>query len=150
VVIDYIRRSEALAPAPVSTTSGQGLRRTVGPRLAARGLNPIQADKNIAEAIEGLSSFKDPKDLSYIRGLAVSGAHRGYSQICYSALAAFRQAPDRSNLSIFEEIQRTTIDQTQLIAPLVIVRTWSTHKYRETVPLLVRFLDDQTVAAKLN
>lgn len=132
--------SEPAVPAPRFGPRGQAGQRT-------SPLDPaIQADENFADGIDGLSSFKDAKDLPYIRSVALSAVRRHYSRTCYSVLAAFSQMPDKSNLPVIDEIQRAKADQSEMIARVMIVRTLSTHKYPETIPLLAPFLDDKTIA----
>ena len=134
-------------PEPAVPAPRFGPRGPVGQRSAA--LDPsIQADENIADGLDALASFKDVRDLAFIRGVALSAVRRHYSRSCYSALGAFSDMPDRSNLAVIEEIYRAKVDQSEMVARVMIVRTLATHNYPETIPLLAPFLDDKTVAAE--
>lgn len=155
-IIEYIKGAEAgggtgaglgAGPEPTVPAPRFGPRGPVGQRSGS--LDPaIQGDENIADGLEGLASFKDVKDLAFIRGVALSAVRRHYSRSCYSALAAFSDMPDRANLAVIEEIHRVKVDQSEMVARVMIVRTLATHKYPETIPLLAPFLDDKTVAAE--
>jgi hypothetical protein len=132
-------------PGPTLPGSRFGPRGQVGQRTAP--LDPaIQADETTADGIDGLSGFKDTRDLPYIRSVALAAVRRHYSRTCYAALAAFSQMPDKSNLTVIEEIRRAKVDQSEMVAGVMIVRTLATHKYPETIPLLAPFLDDKAIA----
>ncbi len=95
--------------------------------------------------LAGLAKFKDENDLPFIRDLALWAVRYRVKQTCDAALSAFRFMPAKENLpvidAIWKEFTQTPYDGNEL-NPFDVARTLRAHKYPETVPVLVKLVDD--------
>jgi hypothetical protein len=98
--------------------------------------------------LAGLSSFKDSSDLPYIRELASWAVKYRFKQVCDAALGAFREMPEKENLTIIEAIwNEYSVHQWEgnKLQSYDLVRALEKHHYPEAIPLLVKFLNDSFV-----
>ncbi|MEX1228929.1 MAG: hypothetical protein WEB58_01740 [Planctomycetaceae bacterium] len=97
--------------------------------------------------LAGLASFHDRNDLPFIRELALWAVDHRFKQTCDAALVAFRDMPDKQNLpviaAIWQEFSARPY-QGNALSPSDVTRSLRTHKYPETVPVLVQLLNNET------
>jgi hypothetical protein len=95
--------------------------------------------------LSGLAKFKNPDDLPFIRDLATWAVKHRVKQTCDAALEAFREMPAKDNLpvirAIWEEFTKRPYEGNEL-GTIDVVRALGAHTYPETVPILVKLLDD--------
>lgn len=94
---------------------------------------------------EGLSTFKNPADLPYIRQLAQWAIKYRFKQVCDAALRAFQEMPEKDNLPVIDAIwSEYSVRQWEgnRMSSHEVVEALGTHKYPETVPILAPFLKD--------
>jgi len=106
------------------------------------------ADADMAYTLAGLLNFRDRADLLVIRPLALWARQRDLEGICSYALAAFRDMPERASLPVIEALWKES-----QVHPEYFGNTFRydvggaliTHRFREAIPQLVQFLDDDFI-----
>ena len=93
--------------------------------------------------LAGLASFRDRKDLEFIRELALWAADHRFKQTCDAALGAFRNMPDKANLPVIDSIWKefsTKPYKGNALSPFDVTRALRSHKFPDTVPVLAQLL----------
>jgi hypothetical protein len=125
--------------------------------LAARGLdgkavlenwNSVPQDiqqvhGDISSLLYGLRSFSDRGDLPLFREAAIWALNSGVEEACVTVLGAFREMPDKDNLSvigvIWKDFEHRPTQNREIVFHDV-VGALCTHRFPETVPLLAPFV----------
>jgi hypothetical protein len=95
--------------------------------------------------LAGLARFQDRNDLPFIRAMAVWAAKYHLEQTDEAAVDAFRDMPDRANLSTIDIILKEFLPKRrpgEASVDFDAERALCQHKYAETVPLLAPFTTD--------
>jgi hypothetical protein len=93
--------------------------------------------------LTGLASFRDRRDLPFVRKLALWAIDYRFKQTCDAALGAFRDMPDKANLPVIDAIWKefsTRPYKGNELSPFDVTRALSTHRFPETVPVLAQLL----------
>lgn len=101
--------------------------------------------------LTGLASFKDRKDLEFVRGLALWAVDRRCKDSCDAALAAFRAMPHDANLPVIEAIWREFSSKQYAgnkLLPFGVIRTLRAQKHLDAVPLLAELLANKEAGAQ--
>jgi hypothetical protein len=96
--------------------------------------------------LAGLAGFRDPLDLPYVRELTLWAIKYRLRQTCGAALHAFRDMPDRANVPVIEAIWKefsTRPYEGNALSAFDVTGSLRTHKFPETVPVLVQLLGDE-------
>jgi len=105
----------------------------------------LNASAETYYGLDGLAKFHDRKDLPFIRAMAVWAAKYHLEQTAEAAVHAFRDMPDRANLSAFDIILKEFLDERKPGVASIgfdAERALCQHKYMETIPLLAPFSAD--------
>jgi hypothetical protein len=105
-------------------------------------------DTEIAYALGGLISFQDRADLVVIRSTALWARKRDLGRICSYALGAFRDMPEPANLPVIEALWKEFQVHPEFFSSSFRIDVGGaliTHRFREAIPQLVQFLDDDFV-----
>jgi hypothetical protein len=96
--------------------------------------------------LAGLASFRDKKDLPFVRQLALWAVDRRFKQTCDAALGAFANMPESANLPVIDAIWEefsTRPYQGNALSPFDVTRSLRAHRFPETVPILAKLLSDE-------
>jgi hypothetical protein len=95
--------------------------------------------------LTGLAKFQDRKDLPFIRAMAVWASKYHLEQTAEAAVHAFRDMPDRANLSALDIILKEFLPERkpgEASIDFDAERALCQHKYMETIRLLAPFSAD--------
>jgi len=101
--------------------------------------------------LTGLASFKDRRDLPFIRNLALWATKNRFKQTCDAALRAFRNMPDKANLPVIDAIWKEFSARQYKgneMSPYDVTRALRTHRFPETVPVLVKLLGEKEAGSE--
>jgi hypothetical protein len=90
----------------------------------------------------GLAQFKKKEDLPFIRDLALWAVKYHVKRTCVHAVLAFRSMPAKENLPVIDAIWKEFTETEYTGNARNVARALRAHKYPETVPVLVKLLDD--------
>jgi len=93
--------------------------------------------------VAGLASFRDRRDLEFVKELALWAVDHRFKQTCDAALAAFRDMPDRGNLPVIDAIWKEFSSKPykgNALSPFDVTRALRSHTFPETIPVLAQLL----------
>lgn len=101
-------------------------------------------DGVLYQGFKGLAGFRDRSDMPFIREAALWGLKYRFKQLDDAAIEAFAEMPDKENLGIIAAIWHGYSSKPFVGNELHhsdIIRTLSTHRFPETIPLMARFVN---------
>jgi len=101
--------------------------------------------------LAGLASFRDKRDLPFVRKLALWAIDCRFKQTCDAALQAFRDMPDKANLPVIDTIWKefsTRPYKGNELSPFDVTRALRTHRFPETVPVLAQLLGNDKAGSE--
>jgi len=99
----------------------------------------------------GLGSFRDRRDLEFLRELALWAIDHRFKQTCDAALGAFRDMPDKANLPVIDAIWKQFSSKPyegNPLSPFDVTRSLRTHKFPETIPVLAQLLGNDNAGSE--
>lgn len=149
VLVSHLKNLQGWYPAYAPEPGPDG--RLPENEWAALSANGREIWSELYYGTTGLAYFKDETDLPFIRELGLWAAKHRVKQTCDAALNAFRNMPAKDNLPVIEAIWEEFTEcpyKGNELNPFDVARTLRAHKYVQTVPVLVKLLDDPKAATE--